>query len=188
MGSNARFEFSLFLYRYRFSSDKPWMLGTISQGSLEFYRSSKFKIWKDLLMTGGTVEYSTGYQACMSSFAWCHCTASHPSHLLPPAPTRGNRPTPSSRRRSPSASVLLFFLFVCLFVFRNAVPVRPPATTGVTGCARHPTNDRRRLMVVVVVALVVWSFAYGGRWAGPRRGLQADVQVDAQDRPRHLDL
>lgn len=41
------------IIEYRFASDKPWMLGTISQGSLEFYRSSKFKIWKDLLMTGG---------------------------------------------------------------------------------------------------------------------------------------
>ena len=72
------------IIEYRFASDKPWMLGTISQGSLEFYRSSKFKIWKDLLMTGGTVT--------------CRLTAPGP------APDRNRRIHHHRHRRRPLQS------------------------------------------------------------------------------------
>lgn len=41
------------IVEYRFSKDAKWMLGSISQESLEFYRSSKFQLWKEMLMTGG---------------------------------------------------------------------------------------------------------------------------------------
>lgn len=41
------------LIQYRFSADSPWLLAPISVESLVFYRSSKFEIWKDMLMKGG---------------------------------------------------------------------------------------------------------------------------------------
>lgn len=41
------------IVEYRFSTNAKWMLGSISQESLEFYRSSKFQLWKEMLMTGG---------------------------------------------------------------------------------------------------------------------------------------
>eukprot|EP00038_Savillea_parva_P027110 m.57613 g.57613 ORF g.57613 m.57613 type:complete len:268 (-) comp7776_c0_seq2:1441-2244(-) len=41
------------LIQYRFSPDKPWLLGSISVESLVFYRQSKFQIWKEMLMKGG---------------------------------------------------------------------------------------------------------------------------------------
>eukprot|EP00037_Helgoeca_nana_P009853 m.86440 g.86440 ORF g.86440 m.86440 type:complete len:264 (-) comp19847_c0_seq1:1673-2464(-) len=41
------------LIQYRFSADSAWLLSTISVESLVFYRSSKFEIWKEMLMKGG---------------------------------------------------------------------------------------------------------------------------------------
>jgi hypothetical protein len=41
------------LIEYRFAPDAAWLLATISKESLVFYRSSKFQIWKEMLMKGG---------------------------------------------------------------------------------------------------------------------------------------
>lgn len=41
------------IIEYRFNTEQPWMLSCISKESLEFYRSSKFTVWKEMLMSGG---------------------------------------------------------------------------------------------------------------------------------------
>lgn len=41
------------IIEYKFAEDGRWLLSCISQSSLEMYRASKFKAWRELLLDGG---------------------------------------------------------------------------------------------------------------------------------------